>query len=91
MKSKFDELVSCFSRKVSGMEIDQKYKTELLGMITAVGIAHRKEQLEIIHCRSCRYWKREEPFTSIGRCGIWAYTHRKCSDYCSEARRIAND
>ena len=88
MKSKFDELVSCFNRKVSGMEIDRRYKTELLGMITAVGIAHRKEQFEIIHCRNCRYWEREEPFTSIGRCGIWAYTHRKGSDYCSEAREV---
>ena len=43
---------------------------------------------EIIHCRNCRYWEREEPFTSIGRCGIWAYTHRKGSDYCSEAREV---
>ena len=89
MKSKFDELISCFNRKVSGMEIEQKYKTELLGMITAVGIAHRKEQFEIIHCRNCRYWKREEPFTNIGRCGIWQYTYRKGSDYCSEARKVS--
>ena len=91
MKSKFDELVSCFNRKVSGMEIEQKYKIELLGMITAIGIAHRKEQLEIIHCRSCRYWEREEPFATSGRCFIWECANRKGSDYCSEARRIAND
>ena len=91
MTSKFDELVSCFNRKVSGMEIEQKYKIELLGMITAIWIAHRKEQLEIIHCRNCRYWEREKPFATSGRCFIWEYTHRKGSDYCSEARRTADD
>ena len=45
-------------------------------------------QPEIIRCLDCKYWEREEPFTSIGRCGIWAYTHRKGSDYCSEAREV---
>ena len=89
MKSKFDELVSCFNRKVSGMEIDQKYKIELLGMITAVGIAHRKEQLEIIHCRNCRYWEREEPLTTVGRCAMWRDIYRKGSDYCSGAKKVS--
>ena len=40
---KFDELISYFNRNVSNMDIDQKYKIELLGMITAIGFAHEKE------------------------------------------------
>ena len=42
-KRKFDELISYFNRKVSDMSIDQKYKMELLGMISAIGFAHEKE------------------------------------------------
>lgn len=42
-KRKFDELISHFNRKVSEMSIDQKYKIELLGMISAIGFAHDKE------------------------------------------------
>ena len=43
MKRKFDELISYFNRKVSDMSIDQKYKMELLGMISAIGFAHEEE------------------------------------------------
>ncbi len=42
-KRKFDELISHFNRKVSEMNIDQKYKMELLGMISAIGFAHENE------------------------------------------------
>ena len=42
-KRKFDELISHFNRKVSDMSIDQKYKMELLGMISTIGFAHKKE------------------------------------------------
>ena len=42
-KRKFDELISHFNRKVSDMSIDQKYKIELLGMLSALGFAHEKE------------------------------------------------
>ena len=42
-KRKFDELISHFNRKVSDTSIDQKYKMELLGMISAIGFAHEKE------------------------------------------------
>lgn len=41
-KRKFDELISHFNRKVSDMSIDQKYKMELLGMISAIGFGARK-------------------------------------------------
>ena len=42
-KRKFEDLISYFNRKVSDMSIDQKYKMELLGMISAIGFAHEKE------------------------------------------------
>ena len=54
----------------------------------AINQAPEVDAVPVIRCRECRYWEREEPFTSIGRCGIWAYTHRKGSDYCSEAREV---
>lgn len=40
---KFDELISCFNRRVAEMSIDTKYKMELLAMVTALGLAHEKE------------------------------------------------
>ena len=47
------------------------------------------EQPEIIHCRDCKYWEREKPFATSGRCFIWECTERKGSDYCSEARKVS--
>ena len=44
-KRKIDELISHFNRKVADMDIDMEYKMELLGMITAIGIACEKELL----------------------------------------------
>ena len=35
-KRSFDEMIAYFNRKVADMEIDRKYKMELLGMITAI-------------------------------------------------------
>lgn len=46
-KRKFDELVSYFNKEVSEMEIGTKYKTELLGMVTALGCAHEKEMSDL--------------------------------------------
>lgn len=46
-KRKFDELVSYFNKKVSEMEIETKYKMELLGMVTALGCAHEKEMSDL--------------------------------------------
>ena len=36
-------MVSYFNQTVADMDIDRKYKMELLGMITAIGIACEKE------------------------------------------------
>lgn len=46
-KRKFDELVSYFNKKVSEMEIETKYKMELLGMVTALGCAYEKEMSDL--------------------------------------------
>lgn len=42
-KRNFSEMISYFNKKVSEMEIDTKYKMELLGMITAIVMEHDKE------------------------------------------------
>lgn len=39
-KRQFGEMIAYFNRKVSEMDIAQKYKMELLGMITAIEIQH---------------------------------------------------
>ena len=46
-------------------------------------------QPEIIRCRECKYWEREKPFATSGRCFIWECANRKGSDYCSEARKVS--
>ena len=67
-------------------EIQKMQDIEQAQLDKAYEIGKADAMAEIIRCRECRYWEREEPFTSIGRCVIWKYTHRKGSDYCSEAR-----
>lgn len=39
----FDELIAYFNRTVADMNIPQKYKMELLGMITAIGAKYNKD------------------------------------------------
>ena len=85
---KFDELISYFNRKVAEMSIDTKYKMELLGMVTALGLAHEKEltaQPEIIRCKDCKEY--DPIYTGgAGVCGHWnAKTENNA--YCSYADR----
>ena len=99
---KFDELISYFNRNVSNMDIDQKYKIELFGMITAIGFAHEKElhnptiepQPEIIRCRDCKYWREhkyaKETKRYIPFCGFNAI-YTKADDFCSRAERRTDD
>ena len=62
----------------------------ITGLRVCVYIAMQQPtQPEIIHCRNCRYWEREKPFATSGRCFIWECTERKGSDYCSEARKVS--
>lgn len=41
-KRNFGEMVAYFNRRVAEMDIAQKYKMELLGMITAIEIKHNE-------------------------------------------------
>ena len=54
-KRKIDELISHFNRKVADMDIDMGYKMELLGMITAIGIACEKELSIEPECTTWRW------------------------------------
>ena len=65
MKRKFDELISYFNLKVSKMDIDRKYKMELLGMITAIGLAHEKEMSHWISCKERLPDKDDEYFVTV--------------------------
>lgn len=46
----FYETMSYFNRNVSKMDIEHKYKVELLGLIIALGHAHEKEIPQWIPC-----------------------------------------
>lgn len=54
----------------------------------AINQASEVDAVPVIRCRDCRYWEREKPFATSGRCFIWECTERKGSDYCSEAREV---
>lgn len=48
----FDEMIACFNRRVSEMDIAQNYKMELLGMVTALGYKHEKTSQQWIPCKT---------------------------------------
>lgn len=81
-KRKIDELISHFNRKVADMDIDREYKMELLGMITAIGIACEKELL-IVPERKTGKWIRgdAEKLTGSQRCSICHKACYKGKDY----------
>ena len=82
-KRKFDEIVSYCNKKVSEMEIETKYKMELLGMVTALGYAHEKEtHEERTETHACDCISRQEAITTIqeayadteggtDKCAVW--------------------
>ena len=39
----------------------------------------------IVRCRDCRYWERQEPYATIGKCAVWEAGMRSTS-FCSEGR-----
>ena len=49
-KRNFGEVIAFFNRKVSEMKISQRYKMELLGMITAIEIEHDELMPKWIPC-----------------------------------------
>ena len=46
----FDEMIAYFNRRVASMDINQDYKMELLGMVTALGFKHEKSEPRWIPC-----------------------------------------
>lgn len=81
-KRKIDELISHFNRKVADMDIDREYKMELLGMITAIGIACEKE-LSIEPERKTGRWIKGKCSNCGAHAPFWpmASTYYE-SDYC---------
>lgn len=49
----FDEMIAYFNRRVADMDINQGYKMELLGMVTALGLKHEKSAQRWIPCSDC--------------------------------------
>jgi len=72
-----DEMVAYFNRQVSEMDIDRKYKMELLGMITAILQKH-DEDMKPAERKKGR-WMRTD-----------AYPHRRYCSVCF-ATFIRND
>jgi len=52
----FEEMITYFNQTVSEMDIDRKYKTTLLGIVTALLQKHDEDVVEIVRCRDCMYW-----------------------------------
>ena len=46
----FDAMIAYFNRRVADMDINQDYKMELLGMVTALGFKHEKSAQRWIPC-----------------------------------------
>ena len=85
----FDEMIAYFNRRVADMDINQGYKMELLGMVTALGFKHEKSaQPEIIRCKDCKYWERDVIFFQDGWC---RGKHRNPDWYCADAERRADE
>ena len=45
-----------------------------------------KAKEELVRCKECRYWERQEPYATIGKCSIWK-SGRRSTDFCSEGRK----
>lgn len=77
IKRNFDEMISYFNRTVADMDIDQKYKMILLGIITAIGQEH--EWTKPVLCKDCKHYD--------GRpCGKVDW-YNSADDFCSRGER----
>jgi hypothetical protein len=52
----FEEMITYFNQTVSEMDIDQKYKMTLLGIVTALLQKHDEDVAQIVRCKDCKYW-----------------------------------
>ena len=52
-KRNFDEMISYFNCTLADMDIDQKYKMTLLGIVMAIGQEH--EWTKPVLCKDCKH------------------------------------
>ena len=96
----FDEMIAYFNRRVTSMDINKDYKMELLGMVTALGVKHKKSaQPEIIQCKDCKWWGYDDDDGAVRVChaakhghmssnwSIMIYRTYKEDFYCGHAER----
>ena len=68
----FEEMVSYFNQTVADMDINRKYKMELLGMITAILQRHDEDMKHAPTIeRKTGKWEQDNPFTKprCSECG----------------------
>ena len=76
-KRNMDEMISYFNRKVADMDIELKYKMELLCMITAIGIEY-----ELQKQKTGKWIKAQYPFEQCSICGAYFDTASNEANYC---------
>jgi hypothetical protein len=93
----FEEMITYFNQTVSEMDIDQKYKMTLLGIVTALLQKHDEDVAQIVRCKDCKHQekffhedkRRKEGGYYIFGCELAdGYSH-VCldEDFCSRAER----
>ena len=83
-KRNFDEMISYFNRTVADMDINQKYKMTLLGIITAIGQEH--EWTKPVLCKDCKHYEWDK-LNDDYCCLKWGYNFPNEDDFCSKAER----
>ena len=73
-KRDFGEMVAYFNSRVADMDIAQKYKMELLGMITAIQMEHDAERTAKVGKEGINYY--------CTGCGKWVYALSHYCNYC---------
>ena len=88
-KRTFDEMISHFHVTVSEMQITQKQKMELLGMITAIAMKHN-ESVKHGHWvyKWNSYFKQDLPFCSVCETVSPSVTE---TDYCSHCGALMDE
>lgn len=84
-KRTMDEMIAYFNQEVSKMDIAQEHKMALLGMITAIG--YESKQQEIVRCKDCKHWIRNEDYSYVGRCELWNVDFEN-DFYCADGEKV---
>jgi len=81
----FEEMITYFNQTVSEMDIDQKYKMTLLGIVTALLQKHDEDVAQIVRCKDCESYDSKKEWCINGVC--YNDTDMLPDDYCSMAKR----